>query len=137
MAITESEGQCVLIVEDNPLNMKLFAAMVAAQGYGVLQASDGTRGLDLAHLHHPNLIIMDVNLPGMSGLEITHSLKQDSDTSDIPIIITTAYGLHGDDAEVVASGADAFLAKPIAVSDFLEVVEGFMTRSTNRRLSLV
>jgi two-component system cell cycle response regulator DivK len=91
----------------------------------------------MAHQHHPNLIIMDVNLPGMSGLEITHSLKQDDDTCDIPIIITTAYGLHGDDAEVVASGCDAFLAKPIAVSDFLEVVEGFMTGSTSHRLSLV
>jgi two-component system cell cycle response regulator DivK len=121
-------GTCVLIVEDNPLNMKLFSAMVAAQGYRVLQASDGARGLDLAHRQHPDLIIMDIQLPGMSGIEVTHSLKADDDTRDIPIIATTAYALRGDEETIRASGCDGYMAKPIAISQFLEMLEAFIIR---------
>jgi len=120
-------GKSVLIVEDNPLNMKLFSAMVAAQGCQVLQAMDGPRGLDLAYQEHPDLIIMDVQLPGMSGLEITHLLKADAETRDIPIIITTAYQY---DEEVRASGCDGYMAKPIAISEFLELVESLIVRSS-------
>lgn len=116
-------GKCVLIVEDNPLNMKLFSAMIAAQGCHVLQAMDGLRGLDLAHQEHPDLIIMDVQLPGMSGLEVTHQLKTDADTSGIPIIVTTAYGYED---EIRASGCDGYMAKPIAITEFLELVESLM-----------
>ena len=119
-------GKCVLIVEDNPLNMKLFSAMIAAQGCHVLQAEEGLRGLDLAHQEHPDLIIMDVQLPGMSGLEVTHSLKSDPQTQNIPIIVTTAYGY---DDEIRTSGCDAFMAKPIAITEFLEMVETLLTRS--------
>jgi two-component system, cell cycle response regulator DivK len=118
-------GKCVLIVEDNPLNMKLFAAMVAAQGCHVLQAEEGLRGLDLAHQQHPDLIIMDVQLPGISGIEATHALKADPETCDIPIIVTTAYGY---DDEIRASGCDAFMAKPIAITEFLEMVETLLKR---------
>lgn len=119
-------GKRVLIVEDNPLNMKLFSAMIAAQGYQVLQATDGTLGLDLAHRQHPDLIIMDIQLPGLSGLEVTHSLKADADTRDIPIIATTAFALGGDEETIRASGCDGYMAKPIAISQFLEMVEAFM-----------
>ena len=129
-------GQCVLIVEDNPLNMKLFAAMVTAQGYGVLQAPDAQCGIEMAHQHHPDLIIMDVNLPGMSGLEATHFLKDDEDTRDIPIIITSAFGRSGEDHEVVASGCDGFMAKPISVTDFVEIVDSYMMQSVQRRLTI-
>lgn len=137
MDASDTAGKCVLIVEDNPLNMKLFSAMVTAQGFGVLQAANGLRGLDMAHQHHPDLIIMDVNLPGMSGLEATHCLKEDEDTRDIPVIITTAYGMRGDEEEIRASGCDGFLAKPIAVAEFLDTVECFMMRSLHRRLTAV
>lgn len=119
-------GKSVLIVEDNPLNMKLFSAMVAAQGCHVLQAEEGQRGLDLAHQQRPDLIIMDVQLPGISGVEVTHALKSDPETRDIPIIVTTAYGY---DEEIRASGCDGFMAKPIAISEFLEMVEALLTRS--------
>ncbi len=129
MDTLDTAGKCVLIVEDNRLNMKLFSAVMAAQGYSVLQASDGRRGVDLAHQQHPDLIIMDVNLPGMSGLEATHSLKGDRDTSDIPIIVTTGHRLRGDDPEVRASGCDGFMAKPIGISAFLDLVERVMERS--------
>jgi len=120
-------GKCVLIVEDAPLNMRMFSAMVAAQGHRVLQATDGSRGLDLAHQEHPDLIIMDVQLPGLSGLEVTHLLKGDDDTRDIPIIVTSGYLI--DEEELRASGCDAYLAKPITVSEFVDVIESFLIRS--------
>jgi two-component system, cell cycle response regulator DivK len=121
--------KCVLIVEDNPLNMKLFSAMIAAQGHDVLQASNGSHGLDLAQRQHPDLIIMDIQLPGMSGLEVTHNLKTDEATRDIPIIATTAFALRGDEEKILASGCDAYMAKPIAISQFLELIETFMLKA--------
>ena len=121
--------KCVLIVEDNPLNMKLFTAMIAAQGHRVLQATDGSHGLDLAQLQHPDLIIMDIQLPGgISGLDVTTSLKADDATRDIPIIATTAFALGGDEEKIRASGCDGYMAKPIAISQFLEMIEAFMLR---------
>lgn len=129
METPETAGKCVLIVEDNPLNMKLFSAMVAAQGFGVLQATDGPRGLDLAHREHPDLMIVDVNLPGMSGLEVTHTLKADDDTRDIAIIVTTAYGMQRDDEAIRTSGCDGFMAKPITVTEFVELIGSLMARS--------
>ncbi len=120
---------CVLIVEDNPLNMKLFSAMIGAQGYEVLQAGSGLRALDLAHHRHPDLIIMDLQLPDMSGLDVTHELKAADDTHDIPIIATTAYATLGDEAMIRAS-CDGYMAKPIAISEFLELVESFMAQPT-------
>ena len=126
---SNSGRRSVLIVEDNPLNMKLFAAMIVAQGYDVLQATDGAHGLDLAHRRHPDLIVMDLQLPGMSGIEVTHSLKTDSDTRDIPIIATSAYILKDDEETVRASGVDGFMAKPIAISEFLEMIEVLMARA--------
>jgi|SRR5579863_1442620 len=128
-SIPASARRRVLIVEDNPLNMKLFAAMIASQGYEVLEAIDGLGGLDLAHRQHPDLIIMDIQLPGMSGLDVTHSLKADADTRDIPVIATTAYALRGDEERIRESGCDGYMAKPIAISEFLDLVRSFMTGS--------
>jgi two-component system cell cycle response regulator DivK len=128
-----SARRCVLIVEDNPLNMKLFSAMIASQGYDVIQASDGPGGLDLAHQQHPDLIIMDIQLPGMSGLEVTYSLKAEADTRDIPVIATTAYALRGDEEKIRASGCDGYMAKPIAISEFLDLVRSLMTASAPPR----
>ncbi len=113
--------------------MKLFSAMIASQGYDVLQASDGPGGLDLAHQQHPDLIIMDIQLPGMSGLDVTHSLKAEADTRDIPVIATTAYALRGDEEKIRASGCDGYMAKPIAISEFLDLVRSFMTASAPPR----
>ena len=130
MASPNSSGKCILIVEDNPLNMKLFSAMAAAQGYGVLQAGDGLRGLDLARQEHPDLIIMDVDLPGISGLEATRLLKAAVETRDIPIIITTAYEY---DNEIRASGCDGYMSKPISVADFVELIDSLMARDPEPR----
>jgi len=126
--------KCVLIVEDNALNMKLFSAMISAQGYEVLQAEDGSHALDLARLRHPDLIIMDLQLPDMSGLDVTHILKVADDTHEIPIIATTAYALRTDDATIRDSGCDAYMAKPITISEFLELVESLMMRAARAQL---
>jgi two-component system cell cycle response regulator DivK len=130
MASSGTSGKCILIVEDNPLNMKLFSAMVAAQGYGVLQAADGLRGLDLARREHPDLIIMDVDLPGISGLEATRLLKAEPETCDMPIIITTAYEY---DDEIRASGCDGYMSKPISVADFVELIDSLMAQDPQPR----
>jgi two-component system, cell cycle response regulator DivK len=116
----------VLVVEDNPLNMRLFSAMIAAEGYEVLEADSGQRGLDLAQQEHPDLIIMDIQLPGLSGLDVIQSLKGDSATQGIPIIATTAFATRGDEETIMASGCDAYMAKPIAISQFLELIEVFL-----------
>jgi two-component system cell cycle response regulator DivK len=116
----------VLIVEDNPLNMKLFSAMIAAQGYEVLQAMDGRLGLEIAQQQHPDLIIMDIQLPGLSGLQVTEAIKAHETTRDIAIIATTAFALRGDEEKIMASGCNAYMAKPIAISQFLELVESFL-----------
>ncbi len=124
--------KCVLIVEDNPLNMKLFSAMISSQGYDVLQAADGSQGLDLARQQHPDLIILDVRLPDMSGLDVTHTLKTADGTRDIPIIATTAFAVQGDEERILAGGCDGYMAKPIAISAFLDLVDSFMLRSGPR-----
>lgn len=116
----------VLVVEDNPLNMKLFSAMIAAEGYEVLEAYDAQSAIDMAHRRHPELIILDIQLPGMSGLEVTKNLKADADTHAIPIIATTAFAAQSDEATILASGCDAYMAKPIAITQFLELIESFM-----------
>jgi two-component system cell cycle response regulator DivK len=130
MASPDNSGKCILIVEDNPLNMKLFSAMVASQGYGVLQAGDGLSGIDLARQEQPDLIIMDVDLPGISGLEATRLLKGDPATCDIPIIITTAYQY---DDEISASGCDGFMAKPITVAEFVALIDRLMNEDPQPR----
>ncbi len=116
--------KCVLIVEDDPLSMKVASAIIAAQGYHVLQAMDGARGLELARREHPDLIITDVQMPGISGLEVSRHLKADEATRNIPIIVTTSYLL--DEKEIRASGCDGFMAKPINMPEFLELMETMM-----------
>ena len=133
--VPASTRGCVLIVEDNPLNMKLFSAMVGSQGYDVLQAGDGRAALDLARRHHPNLIIMDLQLPDMSGLDVTRMLKADDDTRDIAIIATTAYALRGDEEKIRASGCDGYMAKPIAVSNLPDLIDALITRSPPARIA--
>jgi two-component system, cell cycle response regulator DivK len=118
----------VLVIEDNALNMKLFSAMIAAQGYDVLQAADGAGGLDLAQSQRPDLIIMDIQLPGMSGLDVAATLKASDATRAIPIIATSAFAQPGDEERILASGCDGFMAKPIAITPFLELIERLMLR---------
>ena len=118
----------VLVVEDNALNLKLFSAMLTSLGHQVLEATDGTTGLAMAQQLRPDLIIMDIQLPGLTGLEVTQSLKADEATRKIPIIATTAFAMRGDDERILSFGCDAYMAKPIAISEFLTLVESFTRR---------
>src|ERR1700730_5073550 len=101
----------VLIIEDNLLNLKLIGAIITAQGYKVLEATTGLLGLELARRHHPALIVMDIRLPDISGLEVTRLLKADVDTADIAVICTSAHAAAGDGTTQEA-GSDAFIPTP-------------------------
>ena len=120
-------AKTILIVEDNDLNMKLFHALLETRGYNVLQARDGMEGLRLAREHHPDLIIMDIQLPGVSGLVVAKSIKDDEKLKDIPIIAVTAFAMKGDEEKIRQGGCEAYIAKPISVANFLEVVERFLS----------
>ena len=113
----------VLIVEDNELNMKLFNDLLEAHGYYTLQTKDGVEALRMARAHRPDLILMDIQLPEVSGLEVTKWLKEDDELRSIPIIAVTAFAMKGDEQKIRDGGCEAYIAKPISVANFLETVE--------------
>jgi two-component system cell cycle response regulator DivK len=113
----------VLVVEDNDLNMKLFHDVLEAHGYNVLQAKDGMEGWRIARKHRPDLIIMDIQLPDVSGLEVTKWLKDDETLKSIPVIAITAFAMAGDEEKILEGGCDHYLVKPISISNFLQTVE--------------
>jgi two-component system, cell cycle response regulator DivK len=116
----------ILIVEDNDLNMKLFNDLLVAHGYGTLQTRDGFEALALARQHHPDLILMDIQLPEVSGLQVTQWIKKDDDLRMIPIIAVTAFAMKGDEEKIRDGGCEAYIAKPISVASFLKTVERFL-----------
>jgi two-component system, cell cycle response regulator DivK len=117
----------VLIVEDNDLNMKLFNDLLVAHGYGTLQTRDGTEALALARQHRPDLILMDIQLPEVSGLQVTQWLKKDDILRSIPVIAVTAFAMKGDEEKIRDGGCEAYIAKPISVASFLKTVERFLS----------
>ena len=112
----------VLIVEDNELNMKLFHDLLDSQGYETLQTREGLQAMALARLHSPDLILMDIQLPEISGLEVTKWLKDDEELAHIPIIAVTAFAMKGDEERIRQGGCEAYISKPISVMHFLETV---------------
>ena len=112
----------VLIVEDNELNMKLFHDLLDSQGYETLQTREGLQALALARLHKPDLILMDIQLPEISGLEVTKWLKDDEELSHIPVVAVTAFAMKGDEQKIREGGCEAYISKPISVMHFLDVV---------------
>jgi len=112
----------VLIVEDNELNMKLFHDLLDSQGYQTLQTREGLQALALARLHKPDLILMDIQLPEISGLEVTKWLKDDEELSHIPVVAVTAFAMKGDEERIRNGGCEAYISKPISVMHFLDVV---------------
>jgi two-component system, cell cycle response regulator DivK len=112
----------VLIVEDNPANMTLATFLVEAAGHTVISATDAEAGLTLAGVEQPDLILMDIQLPGMDGLEATRQLKRDAATRAIPVIALTALAMKGDEERIRAAGCDGYIAKPVAYRDFLETI---------------
>jgi two-component system cell cycle response regulator DivK len=116
----------VLVVEDNDLNMKLFHDLLEAHGYNILQTKDGMEALQLARQHKPDLILMDIQLPEVSGLEVTKWLKEDEKLKSIPVIAVTAFAMKGDEEKIREGGCEAYIAKPISVTNFLQTVERFI-----------
>jgi len=116
----------VLIVEDNELNMKLFDDLLDAHGYATVQARDGRNVLDLARKHTPDLILMDIQLPEISGLEVTQQLKADDELKSIPVIAVTAFAMKGDEEKIRQGGCEDYLAKPISVTEFISVVQKYL-----------
>jgi two-component system cell cycle response regulator DivK len=127
-AAVSGQTKTVLIVEDNELNMKLFHDLLEANGYRVLQTRDGLSALDLARHHMPDLIIMDIQLPEVSGIEVTKWLKEDDELKSIPVIAVTAFAMKGDEEKIREGGCEAYISKPISVLSFLQTVDGFLKR---------
>ena len=125
-AAVSGQTKTVLIVEDNELNMKLFHDLLEANGYRVLQTRDGLSALDLARHHMPDLIIMDIQLPEVSGIEVTKWLKEDDELKSIPVIAVTAFAMKGDEEKIREGGCEAYISKPISVVSFLETIDGFL-----------
>ncbi|MGH7022793.1 MAG: response regulator [Caulobacteraceae bacterium] len=115
-------SKTVLIIEDNELNMELFADLLRAEGYGVLQSGEGVAGFQIARRERPDLIVMDIQLPAISGLEVTRWLKEDPELAHIPVVAVTAYAMKGDEARILEGGCEAYLAKPISVASFVGTI---------------
>ncbi|MQA64416.1 MAG: response regulator [Alphaproteobacteria bacterium] len=116
-------SQKILIVEDNELNMKLFHDLLEAHGYTTIQTRNGMEAVGLARTHRPDLILLDIQLPEISGLEVTRQLKQDDELKDIPVVAVTAFAMKGDEEKIREGGCQAYIAKPISVSTFMETIQ--------------
>ena len=125
-------SKTILIVEDNELNMKLFHDLLEAHGYRTLQTKDGMEALRLAREHHPNLILMDIQLPEVSGLEVTRWLKADEELKSIPVIAITAFAMKGDEERIREGGCEAYMSKPISVAKFIATVKTYLEADGTR-----
>lgn len=125
--MSDGNAKTVLVVEDNDLNMKLFHDLLETQGYRILQTKDGMDALKMARQHVPDLILMDIQLPEVSGLEVTKWIKEDDNLNAIPVVAVTAFAMKGDEEKIREGGCQAYIAKPISVSNFLDTVRQFLT----------
>jgi len=116
-------AKTILIVEDNELNMKLFNDLLEAKGYSILQTRNGREALDIARANKPDLILMDIQLPEVSGLDVTKWIKEDPETASIPIIAVTAFAMKGDEERIRQGGCEAYISKPISVASFLQTIQ--------------
>jgi two-component system cell cycle response regulator DivK len=116
----------VLIVEDNPANLALAIVLLQSAGHAVLTATDAEAGLTLARDEQPDLILMDIQLPEVSGLEVTKWLKDDQELKRIPVVAVTAFAMKGDEERIREGGCEAYLSKPISVGKFIETIRHFL-----------
>jgi two-component system cell cycle response regulator DivK len=133
--MTEPKAKLVLIVEDNDLNMKLFRDLLQAHGYRTLHSRDGREVLQMARDNRPDLIIMDIQLPEVSGLEVTKWLKSDEELKSIPVIAVTAFAMKGDEEKIRSGGCEDYMSKPIAVGPFIAMVKRFLEPSVSSTAS--
>ena len=120
-------AKTILIVEDDTKNMTLFRDLLQVSGYSTIEASDGKQGIELAKAKKPDLILMDIQMPEMDGLEATRILKADATTSNIPVLALTAYAMKGDKERILEAGCDGYLAKPINTDEFLKEVAEYLS----------
>ena len=118
-------SKTVLVVEDNDLNMKLFCDLLEAHGYATISAREGAGVVELARARKPDLILMDIQLPDISGLEVTQRLKADEELKHIPVIAVTAFAMKGDEDRIRAGGCEAYVSKPISMVRFIETIRAF------------
>src|SRR5690606_17393862 len=121
-----SMAKTILIVEDNDLNMKLFHDLLEAHGYNTLQTKDGMEALKIAREKRPDLILMDIQLPEVSGLEVTKWIKEDDELRSIPVVAVTAFAMKGDEEKIRQGGCEAYMSKPISVGKFIETVKAYL-----------
>ena len=121
--MSEETRKSVLVVEDNELNMRLFCDLLDAYGFDTFESRDGADAIDIARERKPNLIIMDIQLPEVSGLDITRWIKDDDDLADIPVLAVTAFAMRADEQRVREAGCEAYLSKPIQISSFIRAVQ--------------
>ncbi len=118
----------ILIVEDNELNLKLFRDLLEAHDFETFETKDGNEAMHIARTKHPDLILMDIQLPEVSGLDITKRMKADKETSDIPIIAVTAFAMKDDEEKILRAGCQAYLSKPISIGTFLDTIKKFVAQ---------
>ncbi len=119
-------SKTVLIVEDNELNMKLFRDLLEAHGIGTVETRNGKAVMDLARQKRPDLILMDIQLPEVSGLDVTRWLKEDEDLKSIPVIAVTAFAMKGDEQKIREGGCHDYISKPISVTSFMDVIQKYL-----------
>jgi two-component system cell cycle response regulator DivK len=119
-------AKTILIVEDNELNMKLFSDLLERSGHATLRAKNGVEEVALAREHTPDLILMDIQLPEVSGLQVTRWIKDDPALKSIPVIAVTAFAMKGDEEKILQGGCEAYLSKPISVGKFIETIRSFL-----------
>ena len=120
-------GKTILIVEDEPRNLKLLRDLLQRFGYEILEALDGEQGVKLAGEKIPDLILMDIMMPKMDGLEATRIIKANTKTKHIPVIALTSYAMKGDREKTIEAGCDGYIAKPIDIKEVLKTIETYLT----------
>ncbi len=120
-------AKLILIVEDEPRNLTLLRDLLQVSGYNTIEATDGKQGVELARTKKPDLILMDVQMPKMDGLEATRILKADATTSNIPVLALTSYDMKGDKERILEAGCDGYLAKPIDIKELLKIVAEYLS----------
>ena len=116
----------VLYVEDNEYNRKIVRQLLSRTSHRLREAADGEAALDMVREERPDLILMDVQLPKMSGLDVTRALRADPVTADVPIIVVTSFALSGDDQRAMAAGASAYIAKPYSPRELMALIQKFL-----------
>ena len=120
------QNKMVLVVEDNPLNMKLIRSLLQLGDFDMIEAPDAESGIELAKKIKPDLILMDIQLPGMDGLSATQLIKNDPSLNKVPIVAITSYAMHGDEQKTKSAGCSGYIAKPIDTRSFLDIINEYM-----------